>query len=76
MSRSFLARPAVQRFLAAPGPLLLYGLVTAFFVWGAVYVGWHSSAFGGLCGFALFFGLVVVQEVRYLLTGVHAYTCR
>ena len=69
MSRSFFSRPAVQRFLAAPGPLVLYSLLAGLSVWAAVSAGWSSAgAFVG-GGFALFFGGIVTNEVRYLITG-------
>ena len=64
MSHSFLSRPAVQRFLAAPGPFVLYSVLTGLSLYGA---GTSGSVVG--LWFALFFGGIVAEEVRYLVTG-------
>lgn len=69
MSRSFLTHPAVQRFLAAPGPVVLYGLLTGLFAWGSASAGWQSPGGFVLGSLALFSGLIVHDEVRYLATG-------
>ena len=71
MSRSFFAHPAVQRLLFNLGPLVLYSVLSGLSGWAAVASGWHSA--GAFVGgwLAVVFGLIVVQEVRYVLTGVH-----
>ena len=65
---SFLSSPAFRRFLSAPVPVLLYGLLAVASVVGAWHAGWQS----GVCGIlALFFAGIVAGELRYFRTGRH-----
>lgn len=69
MLRSFRSRPSVQRFLAAPGPVVLYSLLAGLLAWASASSGWHSAGafvFGLL---SVVCGLVAAQEVRFCLTG-------
>ena len=72
MLASLVSRPAVQRFLSAPGPLVLYSALAVFFGWQAVSLGW-SSAGCFVCGWlALFFLVIAINECRWCLTGRHS----
>ena len=73
MFRSFLSSPAFRRFLGAPAPVLIYGVLALLFAWGAVHVGWQSAGCA-VCGFvSLFFFGVVAGELRYFRTARHRY---
>ena len=65
MSRSFLSRPAVRRFLSQPGPIVLYTLLAAFFAWYAVAL---PSL---VCGYLAlgFFGPIAAGEWHACITG-------
>ena len=71
MPRSFASRPALQRFLAAPGPVVIYGLLAVAFGVGAFHIGWQSAGCALCIGLALFSSGIVAGEIRYLLTGRH-----
>ena len=68
---SFHSSPAFRRFLSAPVPVLLYGLLAVASAVGAWHAGWQSGS-AGVCGLlALFFGGIVAGELRYFRTGRH-----
>ncbi|MEL7361381.1 MAG: hypothetical protein AAFN13_04860 [Bacteroidota bacterium] len=71
MPRSFTSRPAVQRFLSAPGPVVIYGLFAVASGVGAFHIGWQSAGCAVCIGLALFFGGIVAGEIRYVRTGRH-----
>ncbi len=64
---SFLSSPAFRRFLSAPVPVLLYGLLAV----GAWHAGWQSGGAGVCSILALFFAGIVAGELRYFRTGRH-----
>lgn len=68
---SFLSSPAFRRFLSAPVPVLLYGLLAVASAVGAWHAGWQSGS-AGVSGFlALFFAGIVAGELRYFRMGRH-----
>ena len=68
---SFLSSATFRRFLSAPVPVLLYGLLAVASAVGAWHAGWQSGS-AGVCGLlALFFGGIVAGELRYVRTGRH-----
>ena len=72
MSRSFLSRPVVRRFLSNLGPFIFYGGLALVSAWGTWEAG-SQSAGAVVCGaLTLLFTSIVAQEVRYCLTGIHA----
>lgn len=71
MSRPFFRSPAFQRFLAAPGPVIIYGLLAVASVVGAFHFGWQSAGCAVCIFLALFFGGIVAGELRYFRTGRH-----
>ena len=69
MSRPFLSRPAVRRFLATSGVVVIYGALALFFAWVAWHVGCQSST-SVVSGFLSFFcALIAAREVQYFRTG-------
>ena len=71
LAMSFLSSPAFRRFLSAPVPVLLYGLLAVASAVGAWHAGWQSGS-AGVCGvLALFFAGIVAGELRYFRTGRH-----
>ena len=65
MFHSLVSRPAVQRFISRPGPLVLYPLLAAFFGWCAVAL---PSVVCGWLALGLF-GPIAAGEWHACITG-------
>ena len=65
MFASLLSRPVVQRVLSTSGPLVIYSALAWLSGSAAVTYGWSSPG----VPFTVFFAGIVVQEVRWCLTG-------
>ena len=73
LTMSFVSSAAFRRFLAAPGPVVIYGLFSLFSAWCAWHAGTQSSGAVVMGFLALFFAGVVAGELRYFRTARHRY---